>query len=84
MSVRYGVSYGHVPYSVALYSCRCGAQVLEPDLKPSCAPGWINLGGDAHLCPECAANRPATGDIDEDGPVPPSHLKDPVITPRDS
>jgi hypothetical protein len=59
VTVRFGVSYGAVPYSVALYTCRCGAQVLQPDVAQGTPGAWVDEGEDIHVCPRCAARRAA-------------------------
>jgi hypothetical protein len=54
MALRVGVSYGSVPFSIALFTCRCGAEVTETDMKRPAPEGWVNAGDDVHLCPGCA------------------------------
>jgi len=72
VSVRFGVSYGSVPYSIALHTCnRCGESVLEPDLTRSTPEGWLDKGADVHLCPHCAGGDSETVQTNqEDGRSP--------------
>ena len=57
MSARFGVFYGTVPCSFVLYTCRCGAAVVENDLERDAPAGWRAAGDDDHLCPVCARAR---------------------------
>ena len=62
MSVRFGVSYGSVPYGIALHTCdNCGESVLEPDLAKSPLKGWLSEGADIQFCPDCVALHPPAG-----------------------
>ena len=57
MSARFGVFYGTVPCSFVLYTCLCGASVVEEDLDRDAPLGWRAAGNDVHLCPRCARAR---------------------------
>jgi hypothetical protein len=57
VSARFGVFYGTVPCSFALYTCLCGATVVEQDLDRDAPAGWRAAGNDVHLCPGCARAR---------------------------
>jgi hypothetical protein len=57
VSARFGVFYGTVPCSFALYTCLCGAAVVEDDLERGAPDGWRAAGNDVHLCPRCARTR---------------------------
>jgi hypothetical protein len=57
VSARFGVFYGTVPCSFALYTCLCGAAVVEGDLDRDAPAGWRAAGNDVHLCPGCARAR---------------------------
>jgi len=54
VSARFGVFHGTVPCSFVLYTCRCGAAVVEDDLERDAPAGWRAAGDDVHLCPGCA------------------------------
>jgi hypothetical protein len=57
VSARFGVFYGTLPCSFALYTCLCGAAVVEDRLDRSAPAGWHAAGNDVHLCPGCARTR---------------------------
>jgi hypothetical protein len=61
VTVRFGVSYGTVPYSIALHTCNnCGESAVETDLAKSAPEDWLCKGADVHLCPHCAGGHPKT------------------------
>jgi hypothetical protein len=58
VTVRHAVTYGAIPYGLAVYTCVCGGMALEPRLARA-PEGWATVRGDVHLCPGCAAKQRA-------------------------
>src|SRR5215467_7763556 len=66
-----------VPCSVAVFTCRCGAQTVEYDLERAAPPDWSSAEDGSTLCPRCSAAAAGRGDYEagiptgQATPVPP-------------
>jgi hypothetical protein len=44
-----------VPCTVAVFTCPCGAQVVEADREQALPPGWSTTEDGSSRCPRCSA-----------------------------
>jgi hypothetical protein len=47
------------PCSVALFSCPCGANAVDYDVKDAAPAGWTTTDDGEARCPECSARAAA-------------------------
>jgi hypothetical protein len=58
VTVRHAVTFGPIPYGLALYTCACGASAPWQMLSGPLPSGWLALDDHEHLCPHCAGSPP--------------------------
>jgi hypothetical protein len=58
-TAEYFVIPAPCPCSVALFSCACGATVVDYDVKEAAPAGWEAADDGEVLCPECSARASA-------------------------
>ena len=68
VSVRFGVSYGWVPYSIALHTCNhCGESVLETDVAPRARPRVGSARAGTFTLPRLHWRTPSNGPTEATG-----------------